>query len=117
MSQAQYLGPDHEFEGVAAADFQSGQVIVAPDGRHGVITSMVPVLAGQRYRATTVGRFLVNCLTTATFNANAIVYWDNANQRATNSNSGTTPLGRAAAAKVSGPATVEVLLNGQGPTA
>lgn len=116
MSQAQYLGPDIEFEGVAAADLVSGNVVIAADGRHGVITALTGCKTGQRYRATTRGKFRITAVSTDTFAANAVVYWDAGNSRCTSTSSGNTKIGRAATAKTSGETTVDVLLNGLGPT-
>lgn len=116
MSQAMYLGPEDEFEGVAAADLVSGNVVVAPDGRHGVIVALAGFKNGQRYRAQMRGRFRINAVTTDTFAANAVVYWDAANNRCTSTIGSNTKIGRAAVAKTNGQTTVDVILNGLGPT-
>jgi predicted RecA/RadA family phage recombinase len=116
MSQATYLGPDDEFEGVAAADLVSGNVVINVDGRHGVITSLAGFRTGQRFRAQMRGRFRIDALSTDTFAANAVVFWDAVNRRCTSTAGANTRIGRAAAAKTSGQTSVEVFLNGLGPT-
>lgn len=112
MSQATYIRPSDEIVGTAAANLVSGNVLVGPDGRVGVITALTGFKTGQQYRAAATGLFRVTCLSTATFTAanRPIVYWDVANNRATNSSSGTTPMGRAAVNKADGETTVDVLL-------
>jgi predicted RecA/RadA family phage recombinase len=94
MTRATYIRPSDEIVGTAAANLVSGDVVVGPDGRVGVITALTGFKTGQQYRAAATGRFRVTCLSTATFAAGTrpIVYWDAANQRATNSSSATVPL-------------------------
>lgn len=113
MTKATYIRPSDEIVGTAAANLLSGDVVVGPDGRVGVITALTGFKTGQQYRAAASGLFRVTCLSTATFTAadRPLVYWDATNQRATNSASGNTVMGRAAANKASGALTVDVLLN------
>jgi predicted RecA/RadA family phage recombinase len=113
MTKATYVRPADEIVGTAAANLVSGDVVVGPCGRVGVITALTGYKTGQQYRATASGRFRVTCLSTDTFTATArpIVYWDAANQRATSTSSGNTPMGRPATAKTSGETTVDLLLN------
>jgi predicted RecA/RadA family phage recombinase len=118
--QAQYLGPQDEFEGIAAADLNSGDIVFDALNRAGVMTAMAGVKTGGRFRATTTGRFRVKAKTTDTFDADAsprpIVYWDATNKEATSTASGNKAIGRASADKTNGQTTVDVLLNELGPT-
>lgn len=116
MSQAMYQGPEDEFEGVAAADLVSGNVVIAADGRHGVITALTGFKNGTRYRAQARGRFRIDAVTTDTFAANAIVYWDATAKKCTSTTTSNTKIGRAYAAKTNGQTYVDVILNGLGPT-
>lgn len=113
MTKATYIRPSDEIVGTAAANLVSGDVVVGPDGRVGVITALTGFKTGQQYRATATGRFRVTCLSTDTFTAanRPLVYWDATNQRATSSASGNTAMGRACVNKSNGETTVEVLLN------
>lgn len=116
MSQAMYQGPTDEFEGVAAADLVSGNVVVAADGRHGIITALTGFKTGTRYRAQATGRYRIDAVTTDTFAANAVVYWDAAQKTCTSTIGSNTKIGRAYAAKTNGQTYVDVILNGLGPT-
>lgn len=108
---AYLIGPSDQFEGVAAADLVSGDVLFL-GAVCGVITAQSGVKTGQRYRAQTVGIYRVNCVTADTFTVGAAVYWDATNKRATSTASGNTQMGLAHAAKTNGQTEVIVRLNG-----
>ena len=114
---ATYLGPCSEFEGTAAADLASGDVVFDASGRAGVVPTLSGVKSGNKYRASTRGRYSFPSASATTFAANAIVYWDATAGLAVAADAGDGVLGRALVAKTAGQLTVEVELNGQGPTA
>lgn len=58
------------------------------------------------------GVFDLACVTTDTFTAGALVYWDDSAKNCTSTSSGNSKIGAATVAKINGPATVTVRLNG-----
>ena len=114
---ATYLGPSTEFEGVAAADLASGDLVFDPSGRAGVVATNSGVKSGSRYRASSTGRYGIPSASGTTFAADAIVYWDATAGLAVAADAGDGVIGRALKAKIAGETSVEVELNGQGPAA
>jgi predicted RecA/RadA family phage recombinase len=117
MPQATFLSSDDNFQGVAAAILNSGDIVFDAMNRAGVVQGMAPVKVGQRYNAIAEGRFEVVAKSTDTFAADALVYWDATNKEATSTSTSNKVIGRADKAKTSGQTTVVVLLNNQGKAA
>ncbi len=117
MLQAEYLSDSDEFQGTAAADLVSGDVVFDGMLRAGVVTGLTGVKTGKRYSATAKGRFRVKAKSTDTFALDALVYWDATNKEATSTTSGNKVMGRADVAKTSGQTTVDILLNNHGKSA
>lgn len=108
---AYLLATADQFEGTAAADLVSGDVVFK-GAVAGVITAQSGFKTGQRYRAQTVGIYRINCVTADTFALDAAVYWDSANKRCTSTSAGNTQIGVAHAVKTNGQTEVQVRLNG-----
>lgn len=100
--RATYLDTGDYFEGIAAANLASGDVVFAADGRAGVITAMEGVLNGKRFKAQASGRYRMIALTTGVWAAGALVFWDAANARVTNVAAGNRLVGYAEVAKTNG---------------
>ncbi len=112
MAAVQYHGPG-EREITLSADQDSGDIILAADGKACVITANQRTANGDTVRAVCEGVFSVTAASGDTFSAGALVYLTESTQvAATSSGSGKILIGPAAYAKVSGTTEVFVDLNG-----
>ena len=112
--QATYLDTGDYFEGTAAANLASGDVVFAPDGRCGVITAMEGVLSGKKYRAQACGRYQMAADETSVWAAGADVYWNEADDELVATSAGNRFVGTAEVAKTSGQLTNIVTLKPPG---
>lgn len=67
---------------------------------------------GAEVEISRTGVFDITTLSTDTFTAGALIYWDNGNRRLTSTSAGNRLVGAALLAKGSGPATTTVVLDG-----
>ena len=96
--------------------YASGQIVLAPSGKAGVVQGLKPVAAGDPATLSTMGRFEIQAATAAVIAAGAKVDWHATNRHALAHGSGTFTLGIASRAKANGETTIMVLLNDPGPT-
>lgn len=108
MAEAIYRYPGDEIHFVAAAAYDSGD-IVQKGGLAGVIEGLSGVAIGDAAVARTKGVVEVACASATTFSEGAAVQWDNTNKLAVAT--GDFALGKAAKAKTNGQTTVWVILN------
>jgi len=112
MPAVQYHGPG-EREITLAAAANSGDILLAADGKACVITANQRTANGDVVRAVCEGVFAVTAINSDTFSAGALVYLTESTQvAATTSGAGKILIGPAAYAKTSGPTVVYVDLNG-----
>ena len=105
--------PADEREVTLSADQDSGDIILAADGKAMVITELSGGENGRVARGPCAGVYAVDCGTSTAFSAGDLVYLTESTQvAATTSGSGKILIGVAAYAKVSGPSIVYVDLNG-----
>lgn len=105
--------PADEREVTVSAAQNSGNIILAADGKAMVITALAGVENARVARGPCAGVYAVDCGTSTTFSAGDLVYLTEATQiAATTSGAGKILIGTAAYAKVSGPLVVYVDLNG-----
>lgn len=105
--------PADEREVTLSADQDSGDIILAADGKAMVITELSGGESGRVARGPCAGVYAVDCASGTTFSAGDLVYLTESTQAAaTTSGSGKILIGTAAYAKVSGTVVVYVDLNG-----
>ena len=94
----------------AGANLNPGDVVVWGNFI-GIVGGTKPVASGDEYTLQLTGKFKMPILGTDTPAAGALLYWDAGNTRLTTTASTHKSAGIAAAAKGSGPTTIECILN------
>jgi predicted RecA/RadA family phage recombinase len=104
-----YVQPGRVLDHVAAADIDSGDVVVMGQ-RIGV--AMTDIANGKTGAVAVEGLATLPVVTAGAIAQGALVYWDVADGEINASSGGNIPAGYAAKAKVSGDTTIVVQLNG-----
>lgn len=118
MSGGVFIDSGDYFKGTTpSGGLASGDVVFDAMERCGIITAQSGFSEGQQYSAQACGRVQLPALSTATFAAGALAYWDATNKRLTSTSSGNKVAGKADVAKTSGQTTMIILLNSHGKSA
>ena len=111
MAAARVVGPSGQAKyGSAATALTSGGCIVVGE-RVGVINGVSPIAAGDPYTVEFSGIYELDALSTDVWDDGAILYWDDSNDRLTDTASSHKTAGIAVGAKISGTTRASVDLN------
>ena len=112
MADAIYRKPSNEETLTApSGGYTSGEIVVCPSGRAGVIQGLQTIAEGELATASTTGQYECTAGSAITFSAGDKVDWDATNNTVVDDGDGDFGLGVVAVAKTSGQLLVLVNLN------